>query len=467
MSLIMCVMTLALVGCENKLEIENNDSNSNGIDTEVVSGSINGHEYVDLGLPSGTKWATCNVGADNPEEYGNYYAWGETETKEKYTISKYGGDNCLTCSMDNIPDISGNSEYDVASKNWGESWRMPTKKEMTELKNECTWIYEKRNGVDGYKVIGPNNKSIFLPNTGYILYDLDYDYTIEERNGSYWTSTPNKFFNMSYYMDFKVGGDGNPAVIEDSRACGRTVRPVSGDVNIENEIISYPSYLDGLWWEGHYGVHKLLLKPDMSYIEVGPHDVSQEILEGKYSIEGNNIILHRTNTPDLKGVILPDDSRIYIDFDKYAWMIEGSDEDKEKLESELKTKIQQQTMNKTESTVVFNSKKDVFKYCERNHFTNSNGITIQISENGITFTGRIMGNNIYDRISTFSPFYSSEIKVDIYSKSVAFLKFRDFENEGWEAVLNSQDGTIEFGWAGMHDFPFRDYVPNFDKFYLE
>lgn len=129
--------------------------------------------------------------------------------------------------------------------------------------------------------------------------------------------------------------------------------------------------------------------------------------------------------------------------------------------------VQQQTMNKTESTVVFNSKKDVFKYCEYKHFTNKNGITIQIRENGITFIGMIMGYNRCDNISTnFGPLYY-EIKVDIYSKSVAILKFRDFNNEGWEAVLNSQDGIIVFGWAGMYDFPFRDYVPNSDMFYLE
>lgn len=96
-----------------------------------------------------------------------------------------------------------------------------------------------------------------------------------------------------------------------------------------------------------------------------------------------------------------------------------------------------------------------------------NGTSIQISEYGITFSKIIGGNNIVLRISTFGPFYSNEIKVDIYSKSVALLKFRDYNNEGWEAVLNSQNGTIEFGWAGMHDFPFRDYVPNFDMFYLE
>ena len=93
-SLIMCTITLTFVGCKNKLETVNNDSNNNETESEVISGSINGHEYVDLGLPSGTKWATCNVGANIPEEYGYYYAqWDETITKSEYTeynIIPYG-----------------------------------------------------------------------------------------------------------------------------------------------------------------------------------------------------------------------------------------------------------------------------------------------------------------------------------------------------------------------------------------
>ena len=89
---------------------------------------INGHEYVDLGLPSGLKWATCNVGANTPEEYGNYYAWGEIVPK-----TDYSDENCATLGKQ-LSDISGNANYDAATANWGASWRMPTKEEiMAEL----------------------------------------------------------------------------------------------------------------------------------------------------------------------------------------------------------------------------------------------------------------------------------------------------------------------------------------------
>ena len=92
-----------------------------------------GHEYVDLGLPSGLKWATCNVGASKPEDFGNYYAWGETSPKDEYTE-----DNCSTYEKQ-INDISGNAQYDAARANWGGKWRLPTKSEMQELRYKCTW----------------------------------------------------------------------------------------------------------------------------------------------------------------------------------------------------------------------------------------------------------------------------------------------------------------------------------------
>ncbi len=81
-SLIMCTITLTFVGCENKLETVNNDSNNNETESEVISGSINGHDYIDLGLPSGTKWATCNVGGSKPGDSGDAFVWGETEPAE-------------------------------------------------------------------------------------------------------------------------------------------------------------------------------------------------------------------------------------------------------------------------------------------------------------------------------------------------------------------------------------------------
>ena len=215
MSLIMCIMTLALVGCVNKLEIENNDNN-NGIESEVVSGSINGHEYVDLGLPSGTKWATCNVGANNPEEYGNYYAWGEIMAKSEYTE-----ENCVTCG-ESMDDISGDTNYDVARTIWGESWRIPTKAELEELKNKCTWTWCSQDDVNGYKIIGPNGNSIFIPAAGY--YDGASRIYVG-KSGGYWSSTPYES-NTSRAYDFGFYSGGR-SMYWYYRYIGRTVRPVT------------------------------------------------------------------------------------------------------------------------------------------------------------------------------------------------------------------------------------------------
>ncbi len=175
---------------------------------------INGHEYVDLGLPSGLKWATCNVGANKPEDYGNYYAWGETKTKPSYTKNNsktYGNQ---------MNDIKGNSQYDAARANWGGSWRLPTKKELEELRNKCTWTWTTQNGVKGYKVTGPNGKSIFIPAAGY-----RYGTSLGSDGyyGYYWSSTP---YDYGYAYDLNFD-DGYEYVDGSFRYDGQTVRPIS------------------------------------------------------------------------------------------------------------------------------------------------------------------------------------------------------------------------------------------------
>lgn len=145
-----------------------------------------GREYVDLGLPSGIKWATCNVGATSPEEYGNYYAWGETTAKSTFTWSNYKWCNgsywtqkkyCTSSSYGTVDNkIVLDKSDDAASVNWGGNWRMPTKAEQDELRSNCTWTWTTENGVNGYTVKSKaNGKSIFLPAAGYY-----YESSLEE-----------------------------------------------------------------------------------------------------------------------------------------------------------------------------------------------------------------------------------------------------------------------------------------------
>lgn len=126
-----------------------------------TTGTLNGHEWVDLGLPSGTKWATCNVGASTATEYGYYYAWGETSTKSYYSDSNYPNGN-----NSNIPYNIAGTSYDVAKIQWGSTWRMPTFTEISELANKCSFEWTTMGGNKGAKLIGPNGNYIFLPAGG-------------------------------------------------------------------------------------------------------------------------------------------------------------------------------------------------------------------------------------------------------------------------------------------------------------
>ena len=199
----------------------------------VTSGTINGHDYVDLGLPSGTKWATCNIGATNPEDCGNYYAWGETTTKTIYTHgnSKYYNKSAEWLRGQNIIDYSGNlkSNYDSASKYWSSSWRMPTLTEMNELVDKCNWAWTERNGKYGFKVTGPNGKNIFLPASGW--YNSASSGTLDcvNERSEYWTSTivsnDKESARCLFFMkpNTYYASDGNCV----QRSRGLCIRPVS------------------------------------------------------------------------------------------------------------------------------------------------------------------------------------------------------------------------------------------------
>ncbi|MBQ0031128.1 MAG: InlB B-repeat-containing protein [Bacteroidales bacterium] len=165
-------------------------------DTLPVSGQIAGHDYVDLGLPSGILWATCNVGATTPEEYGDYFAWGETEPKEVYSDNPYKW-NKDTGEKDKWGNtiyeyIYGSdnldAEDDAATANWGSAWRMPTTAELAELINSCDWNWaEDYNGSGVNGKLGTskvNGNTIFLPAIGFRNDTILYDGS----NGLYWSS---------------------------------------------------------------------------------------------------------------------------------------------------------------------------------------------------------------------------------------------------------------------------------------
>ena len=175
------------------------DTLKNTYDNGVRNGHHNGHEWVDLGLS--VKWATCNVGASSPEDYGDYFAWGETETKETYESynSLIRGFSISDLESQGYIDSEGNLTplHDAATANWGGNWRMPTKEEIEELEEECSWKWTTLNGIKGYKITGLNDNCIFLPAQG----DPSYYY------GNFWSSTRYNFSNFytAYVLSYIFG----------------------------------------------------------------------------------------------------------------------------------------------------------------------------------------------------------------------------------------------------------------------
>lgn len=220
-------ISMSLVAC-------NNDDNEES--PEIIDRSP--AQAIDLGLPSGTLWASCNVGATKPEEYGDYFAWGETQGynsgKRDFSWSTYKWCNGSSSSMTKYCDKGsyGNKgftdnkneldlEDDAAYVNWGSQWRMPSKEQQDELREKCTWTWTTCKGTKGYLVKGKNGNSIFLPAAGWCdgtsLGNAD-------SNGVYWsrslyTSIPNGACYLYFYSG-DVGWSGG------NRYCGQSVRPV-------------------------------------------------------------------------------------------------------------------------------------------------------------------------------------------------------------------------------------------------
>ena len=224
---IMMAFALLVCGssCSSKKEIKN---------------MADGHEYVDLGLPSGTKWATYNVGASKPTEYGDYFAWGETKPKKKYNwtsykwidgspfyIKKYCNQIELNCTVDFLIELQPSD--DAATANWGTAWRMPTTDELKELKVGCDWNYVENfdscgvNGLLGTSKL--NGATIFLPAGGEFNEYSDSQQNGIGHDGYFWSSSISKVsFNSAsylYFVDNYINNDGSCY-----RYAGHSVRAV-------------------------------------------------------------------------------------------------------------------------------------------------------------------------------------------------------------------------------------------------
>jgi hypothetical protein len=208
------------------------------VEVTVAGGGGDDHAYVDLGLPSGLLWATSNVGANAPEEYGDYFAWGETQPKVTYNWSTYqycnGGDgwNTLTkyCNnssygyngyTDNLTTLL--PEDDAAAANWGNGWRMPTKEEFEELYNNTTVTWTQQNGVNGRLFTATNGNSLFLPVAGS---RYDSSLYLAGSVGYYWSSSlytddPISAWSFGFNSD-----DYGYFMVSNYRSGGFTVRPV-------------------------------------------------------------------------------------------------------------------------------------------------------------------------------------------------------------------------------------------------
>lgn len=226
-----------------------------------LSSSADTHAYVDLGLPSGTLWATCNVGADAPEEYGDYFAWGEVEPKDVYDWSTYqwcnGGGYSMTkyCTDGNYGNegfvdnkIELDPEDDAATANWGPDWSTPTEEQVQELIANCTTEWATINGVNGRLFTSNiNGASLFLPAAGV---RIDDGLNIVGVFGYYWSNALNA--NTPYYgYFFYINNSSTIGWFGSFRFYGMSVRPVRmtqepstgvSDVTVDKAVASVRYY---------------------------------------------------------------------------------------------------------------------------------------------------------------------------------------------------------------------------------
>ena len=214
------ITVAATDGSGVKAECQITVTKAGGGDTGLLACPDDNHPHaIDLGLPSGTKWACCNVGASKPEDYGGYYAWGETNEKSVYDWDTYAYYNSNTGYVNIGSDIAGTS-YDVARVRMGAPWRMPSFEQMNELINKCSRQWTQQNGVNGILVTGLSGGQVFLPFAGYRSYGELYD---AGSYGNYWSSSLYPGYDgYAYSLYFDSGG----WYWHGERYYGRSVRAV-------------------------------------------------------------------------------------------------------------------------------------------------------------------------------------------------------------------------------------------------
>jgi len=232
------LMTFAACGNKSGNNAESAEVATETSETEAAPGidisaleKENGHEYVDLGLPSGLKWAATNVGASQPTEYGDYFAWGETQKKESYSEEAYAfGSDLKKPSKYNAQDKKAvlDSSDDAAQVNWGGKWRMPTRDECLELYSKTKHEVAEINGVKGVKFIAENGNFIFIPAGG------SFWETSNSSKGDdvkLWTKTfqlgeDTSFAAVDYAFGFKVDSNGSSNNYTADRCTGMPIRAV-------------------------------------------------------------------------------------------------------------------------------------------------------------------------------------------------------------------------------------------------
>lgn len=270
----------------------------NGEPEEDPEGFHKGHEYVDLGLPSGTLWATCNIGAVNPEDRGNYYAWGDVaplDTMMYHTDSLYHYHNEWIKE-----DIAGNPKYDAAAYNWGGNWSMPTLEQCRELYECCGWYFTEINDQNGYEVIGPNGNRIFIPMTGFVA---DYQPTPVDTLSAHWSSTTfPDYLTSSHYSLGMIGGtywsNQGAEPMPFAKYCGLTVRPVMSKASSVNSDVYFEKgilYVKGVEYPmmAYPSGYEYIVSDDYQFgclvymrsFRIGQFEVTQDIWE---AVMGNN-----------------------------------------------------------------------------------------------------------------------------------------------------------------------------------